>query len=566
MTLKTRLNKLKDDVLRLCGMDHMLSRAKSPLVRPSVLGSGRFWKQTEAGVPISPELALTFSPVWCAVTAISTDIASLPFRVYRRTPQGGKVVDHDHLLSTLLECEVNADMSSFHWEQTLIAHALLYGNGYSEIRRDANGQLLALELMDPRTTRPRRTTGGHLYYETRDTNGRVINLLAENVLHLAGLGYDGIQGYSPIDLGSRALGLGIATETFGASFFGNSAVPSGILSSDGPLTDEALEELRDSLLEEHGGSFNANGVLHLPPGLKWTATTITPEHAQFLQTREFSVIEVCRIYNISPIRLQDYSKSTYSNVEQAAIDHVNICLRPWIENLESEVRRKLLSTQERKLYSCAHDLSARLRGDSASRTSYYRELFNIGVLSINDIRTAESFNRIDGGDEHYAPLNLAPVSSPTPTPEQTQTPKQTQPVEPTPTPAPTRSLVAHVEPTPKSEALEHSLRELIRASVAKLVRREVAGLRRKSSTPEAVYKGLARVAPQALGPSCRAWAELTGNDPSTAIVSALLAGEQELQGLDANDISTKLDSWEQGDARVHSITSLIQEPERVSNA
>lgn len=389
-------------------------RRGSPTEKRSLPGyggpsGGWLTPPSQSGINVNPSSALSFSPVFAAINAISTDIASLPFRVYR-TAKGGVVEDTSHPIYELLTCEPNPDMGVFDWEQTLYAHALGWGNGYSAIERDTGGYPTGFVLLDPSRTEPVRDDRSNLYYQDADTKRR---WLAEDVIHLRGLGFDGIKGYSPITLARNSIGLGMAAEVFGGSFYGNSAIPNGFLRSSLPLTSEALAQLRESIGNIHGGPYNAHRLGLLPPGVEWQQTSMSNEDSQFLATREFSVVEVCRWFNINPIRLQDWTKSTYANAEQAALDYVRLSLRPWMVRLEREIARKCFTAHERRTYSVAHDTSEFLRGDKAAESAWLREMSGIGVFSVNESRKILGYNSLGpDGDQHRVPLNSAPVEVP----------------------------------------------------------------------------------------------------------------------------------------------------------
>ena len=580
-----------------------------------------FLAPSQAGVTVTPETALTYSPVFAAINAISSDIASLPYLTYERSGRGGKREAPDHPLYDLLAFGPNDELSSFDWEQAMYGHVLGWGNAYSEIVRDGNGELVGIYLLDPRTTEPKRDPRGRLYYETKDESGEIIRLPSENVIHLRGLAFDGIKGYSPITLGQQSHGLGMATELFGASFYGNSAIPSGVFEAAEDTTPEAVDTFRESIDRIHGGPFNAHRFMVTPPGWKWNQTQVSPENAQFLATRQFSVIEVCRWFNMNPIRLQDYSHSTYSNVEQAAIDYVNITLRPWMVKLETEIDRKCLSREERRRYFTRHDLRARLRGDSAAQSTFLREMLGSGVFSINDALADLDMNDVGPrGDKHYIALNMAAIED------------QVSPTEPLPakTPevpvmnllqivsavasgdlpaesakamievsfpsvstdlvdsilVPLEGFKAKTEPEPQPEALtappeeaptpsDEPAREAVRGvlvdSVGRMVRREVAALRKalkKSDFREAVedfYGSHETIVRESVASGAYAFQTLVNpEDPTPFLVRRLVEDSRsEILSLAktskdlTSDVTQVLDTWESN--KVESVVNGLSE-------
>ena len=437
--------------------------------------------QTQSGITVTPDTALTYSAVFAAINVISTDIASLPCVVYQADVKGGKVHATDHPLYDLLMVEPNDEMDCFHFTQTLISHALRFGNAYAEILWSDTGYPEALLILDPRYIQPKRNNQGKLIYQVLQgtfANGEAW-LSPDNVIHLKGLSHDGIVGYSPISQARQTIGLGLAQEVYGSSFYGNNAVPSGFLKTTQTLKKEARENKVHEYEDKHGGAHNAFRTGVLTGDWEWISTSINPVDAEYLASREFSIVEIARWFNISPVKLQDLTQAHYNNVEQLETDYSTNTLRPWIVNYESELRRKLLTRAERKTYSIRHDLSERMRGDESSRVTYYNSLFSIGVISRDEIRLREDLNRVPGGDRYFLAANnysalgddglpvvpIVPVASTEP-----------QPVIEAPQDAPQA-----VSPDPDAVA---AVRAVLVDGVSRLVRREVTALRRSLKKPD----------------------------------------------------------------------------------
>jgi HK97 family phage portal protein len=293
-----------------------------------------------------------------------------------------------------------------------MGHTLGWGNSYSEIVRDGSGIPTALWPLHPGTTRAFHTEAGELLYEDINTGKRY---LPENILHVAGLGFDGLTGYSPVTLARQAIGLGIGAEQFGATLFGNGAVPKGILEVPKKLSEMAAKKLRESWENVHGGSGNANRTAVLEEGITWKNTSINPDDAQFLLTRKFQVNEVARIFNIPPHKIGDYSESHRANVEESNLDYLTTTLQGWLESIEAEYDAKLLFDDERDELCFSHNMNALMRGNMAARGSYYESRFRVGSISPDEIRTAEGEDPIGpdrGGDQYliqsqYIPLDQA---------------------------------------------------------------------------------------------------------------------------------------------------------------
>lgn len=357
---------------------------------------------TTAGIDVNPETALNFSAVFGAINIISTDIAALPCTVYEKFADGSKLPDESQPLYNMLAVEANEEVDAFHFPQTLFGHCLGHGDGYAEIGRvQRTGQAARLFNLDPREVRPVRDRNKKLLYELQ--NGKY--LLPENVLHLKGLSHDGIKGISVVSRARQSIGLGLAAEIFGASFFGNGAIANGYLKTSKKPDATSIEDLREDLDVHHGGPFNAHKIGFLVGDWEYIKTGMSPEDSQFLATRTFSILEICRWFNISPIKLMDFSHGNYSNVEQALLDYVTTTLVPWLTNYELELNRKLLTRRDRERWVIKHDLSARLRGDMAARMNYYKNGWGIGIFSQDDIRKMEDLNPIAHGNVYYIPAN-----------------------------------------------------------------------------------------------------------------------------------------------------------------
>lgn len=359
-----------------------------------------------AGVTVTDESALTLTAYYAGVMRISTDVAQLPIALYRRRSDGGRDEVRDHPVVPLLTVSPDGERTAFGFRQALLAHAVGYGNGYAEIRFDSAGFPRRIDLLDPKGTGPeRRPQDDRLYY--RSGQGTIP---AYKMLHVAGLGYDGIKGYSPVKLFKEALGLGIAAERFGAGWFGNGSRPGGVLTIPGGLKDKVeRERLREEWQLVHGGPQNSGKPAILTNGAKFEPFQIPPEEAQFLQTRQFQVLEVSRMLGgVPPHKLGDYSQAHLTNIEASNIDYVATVLSPWCEAVEQVLNLKLLTEDERREgYYLEHNLLGVLRGDSRARAEFYRSLMSMGVITPNEIRRWENLNPLPNADYTTTPLNVA---------------------------------------------------------------------------------------------------------------------------------------------------------------
>ena len=302
---------------------------------------------TAAGITVDEVTALNQSTVFAAVSVIAGTAASLPLPVYQRLESGGKRRSPEHPLYYAIHDEPNYDCSSLQFREALYAHVLTWGNGYAEIERDGAGRAIALWLLAPWQVEPTYNKRGDLKYEVT-ANGKKKTLWPEDIIHIAGLSFDGVKGYSVIKLARESLALNAATEKFGASFFGNAARPSGVFTHPNKLKPQAEEQFKKNIHDNYQGSANAGGALFLTEGVTYAPYTIPPEEAQFLGTRLFQISEVARWFKVHPYFLGDLSHSTFSNGEQAMIHFVIHTIRPFCIRAEQEFNRKLFLPSERR--------------------------------------------------------------------------------------------------------------------------------------------------------------------------------------------------------------------------
>jgi len=292
----------------------------------------------------------------------------------------------------------------------MYASALNWGNGYAEIERDGAGRVVNLWFITPdRVEVKRNPITQEIYYEIKDTDQGPVELASKDILHLHGLGFDGLIGYSTIAYAARTMGLNMALEDYGSSLFGNGATPSGVLSHPGKLNKSARQRLRESWDELLKGPKKALKTVVLDEGLVWTPTSLPNDSAQFLESRKFSVIDVCRWYGVPPNKVFDWDKSTYNNFEQANREVIIDTLLPWIRRFEQEVDRKLLGNNYNGNYS-KMEVRELLRGDPKSRGAFYLDMFRMASLSPNEVRHFEDLNPIEGGDRYFIQANnLVPL-------------------------------------------------------------------------------------------------------------------------------------------------------------
>ena len=370
-----------------------------------------------SGKAVTERSAMQMTAVYSCVRILSEAVAGLPLHLYRYTPDGSKVKAVDHPLYLLLHDEPNPEMSSFVFRETLMTHLLLWGNAYAQIIRNGKGEVIALYPLMPNRMSVDRDEHGQLYYtytrasdEAPTMNGMTVLLPPSDVLHIPGLGFDGLVGYSPIAMAKNAIGLAIATEEYGAKFFANGAAPSGVLEHPGTIKDPS--RVREAWMSQFGGSANSGKVAVLEEGMKYTPISISPEQAQFLETRKFQINEIARIFRIPPHMVGDLEKSSFSNIEQQSLEFVKYTLDPWVIRWEQSIQRALLRPEEKKRYFAKFNVEGLLRGDYQSRMNGYAVARQNGWMSANDIRELENLDRIPaeaGGDLYLVNGNMLPM-------------------------------------------------------------------------------------------------------------------------------------------------------------
>ena len=367
-----------------------------------------FWfGHTTSGKAVTEMTAMQMTAVYSCVRILSEAVAGLPLQLFRYNEAGGREKALDHPLYRLLHDEPNPEMTSFVFRETLMSHLLLWGNAYAQIVRNGRGEVLGLYPLMPNKMKVDRDERGNLYYEysrtTEDTSTlgkkQKVILRPTDVLHIPGLGFDGLVGYSPIAMAKNAIGLAIATEEYGAKFFANGATPGGVLEHPGIIKDP--QKIRDSWNAAYQGSANAHKVVVLEEGMKYQSIGISPEQAQFLETRKFQINEIARIFRVPPHMVGDLEKSSFSNIEQQSLEFVKYTLDPWVVRWEQAMTRVLLLDSEKPRYFIKFNLEGLLRGDYQSRMNGYAIGRQNGWMSANDIRELENLDRIpaeEGGD------------------------------------------------------------------------------------------------------------------------------------------------------------------------
>ncbi len=394
--------------------------------RSGVIGGGNprtpaYWLQqlfgggdTDSGVVINEANALTISAFWNGVNIISGAIGFLPLVLYRRIGQGRERA-YTHPVYTLLHDRPNPYMDALIFRETLQGHLLTWGNAYAEIERNGSGGPKYLWPMAPNKVRPEvYDDGSKIKYIYTTPQGTTRSIPFENVLHIKGLGFDGVKGYSVVGHARNSLGAAKAVEQYGARFFKNNATPPAVLEHPKALTDDAEKHLRESWEKMHKGTENAGRIAILEEGMKLNVIGVPPEDAQYLSTRKFSVTEIARWLNIPAHMIKDLEKATFSNIEHLGIEFIVWTLTPWMKRWELETTYKLISKDQRKTFFAEFVPAALLRGDVKSRFDAYRVAIYSGWMNRNQVRNFENMNSAEGLDDYWQPLNYKVVGEPDP--------------------------------------------------------------------------------------------------------------------------------------------------------
>lgn len=385
---------------------------KLPEVTDSVRDSGQTFSfgTASSGERVDEQSAMQISTVYACVRLLAETVAALPLHLYRYTDGGkGKESACDHPLYRILYRQPNDEMSSFIWRETMMTHLLLWGNAYSQIIRDGRNQVLGLYPLLPENVEVDRDGQGELYYiyhaytdEVPGEQNQDIYFRKDEILHIPGLGFNGLVGFSPIAMMKNSLGTTLAVEKYGASFFKNGAQPSGVLEHPGVLKDP--QKIRDNWTAVYGGANNAHKVAVLEEGMSYKAISLPPEDSQFLSTRQFGVEEICRIFRVPPHMVQSLEHATFSNIEHQSIDFVVHTLTPWLVRFEQAIIKDLLLPEEQDVLFPKFNVDGLLRGDYQSRMNGYATGISNGFLSPNDIHRLENMDLIpaeEGGDDYY---------------------------------------------------------------------------------------------------------------------------------------------------------------------
>ena len=379
-----------------------------------------FGGRSASGADVTPRNAMQMSAVYCAVRILSETVAQLPLHFYRHEvlPDGRhRAVKEYGKLYRLLHDEPNPEMTSFVFRELMMVDLCLYGNFYAQIVRNQRGEIDSLYPLQPQNMTVLRDEKARLFYQyTRAGTGadpgepETIVFMDYEVLHIPALGFNGLVGYSPIQMAMQAVGASLAADEFAATFYANAATPSGVLEFPGALKDP--KKIREQWEGGFAGAVNAGKTPVLEEGMTYKPISISPAEAQFLETRKFNIDEIARIFRIPPHMLADLEKSSFSNIEHQSLEFVKYTITPWVSRIEQALKKSLLIGLDKETHFWAFNLEGLLRGDYQSRMQGYAIARQNGWMSANEIRELENMNMIpaeEGGDDYLVNGNMLPL-------------------------------------------------------------------------------------------------------------------------------------------------------------
>lgn len=382
---------------------------------------------TATKIKVDDKVAMTYSACWAATLVLSDPISQMPIMVYKRTPDGERDEMREHELFDLLHTSPNSDMGSMAWRGTMTPQLINRGNCFSEIERNGDGSIKALwPIHYSRLTdgddrlRYYRDKADRIWWIVRNDNGTETDIPDADMFHVVGaLSDDGICGKGVIRQAAESIGVGLATERYGGSFFGNGARPSVVLTHPTKLGPDGKQNLRREWNSVYGGPNNANKIAILEGDTKLTGFSVNNDEAQFLETRQYNIQEICRWYRVSPHQLADLSRATFSNIEHLALEFVTYSLMPWIGRWEEAIRRKLISEADRKAGVFAEfNVEGLLRGDSTARANFYKLMLGMGIYNINTALKKENMKGIGPlGEVRFVPANMMTLENAVKPPE-----------------------------------------------------------------------------------------------------------------------------------------------------
>lgn len=389
-----------------------LTPARKSLSNPTALENKLLGiRPASAGITVTPRIAMECTTVRACVEVIAETVGQLPLLIYKKGKDGAKQRDSESPLYAVLHDAATDWLSAEEFREVVTRDALMYGNGYAYIEREADTPSALIRLDPCKVEVDAHDDGEPFYTYTNDGTKTVYAFM--DILHIRAPSFDGYVGASPIALAKEAIALALVLERYGGTLFKNSAQPGGVIQHPQRLGDDTVERLTNSWNEAHGGE-NAGGVAILEEGAVYQKVGMTSTDAQYLELRKFSVEEICRVFRVPPIFVGDYGRATWSNGEQQGTQLVTYCLLPWLKRWEAEVNLKLVSKEDRKKVFAEFLIDALLRADTAARYASYAQAIAARFLNPNEARAAENLPPYSGGEKFENPNTSTPTPAPSP--------------------------------------------------------------------------------------------------------------------------------------------------------
>jgi HK97 family phage portal protein len=377
-------------------------------------GEARGFESLTAGMvrngaaAVSPPGSMALATVFACVRVLSESVSMLPLVLYERTKDGRRRADN-HPLSVILQSLPNPEITSVELRMALMGHLALWGNAYAQIVRAGGGRVLELWPLRPDSIEIQRAPDGTLVYAYATENGSKTYFPKSEIFHIRGISSDGLMGYSPVATARRSFESANERSQYQSAFYANGARPGGVLRHPGKLSDAAYNRIRSSWETRHQGAANANRVAVLEEGMDYAGVGIPQSDQQFIQQEQLDAARIASIFRVPSHMVNDLERATFSNIEEMSQEFVDYSLAPWFVVWEQAIARDLLTESERRKYYAKHVAQALLRGNATTRSQFYSTGLQWGYFSINDVRGLEDLNSIEGGDQHFVPLNMVPL-------------------------------------------------------------------------------------------------------------------------------------------------------------
>ena len=424
----------------------------------------------------------------------------------------------------------------------------MWGNCYAQKITNGQGEVSEIWPLVPWRVTPERSKGNTLTYRVRlpDNGGETV-LPADDVLHIRGFSSNGLLGDNIVDRFRDSIGLSLAAEEFGGRFFGNGLTAGGILEHPSKLGPDGRKNIRESFNEQHAGVSKSHRLMILEEGLKWHQTSVNPEDAQALETRKFQVTEVARILNLPPHLLKDLERATFTNIEHQGQEFVTYSMQPWLTRWEQRLNKSLLLPSQRSKYFAQFEVKGLLRGDSVARSAFYTAMFNMGAYSPNDILENEDEEPVEGGDQRFVQLNLAPLDK---IAEMVTAQMKAKETPPPPDDAPPKKAQPDDMPEPRSIRPDpyKAMEPVVRAEVERIMKRRIDRV-----------KGEVRKGPQRF----RVWADGFFEKEAALVAEAIHPAVRSLSALIGRDLDADALAFADSDRALAEIRKALAVPDEL---